>query len=68
MAYLVMRITFAGMLTAIFPFPCYSLRPVAKNTRVVPYVQLRAYAKSIQLRSPSKLRSLGGTKRFSTPR
>ena len=52
MAYLVARITFAGTLTDIFPLPCYSLGPLAKNTRAVPYVPLREYAKSIQLRSP----------------
>jgi hypothetical protein len=42
--------------------------PLAKNTHVVPYVPLLEYAKSIQLPSQLRLRSLEGTKPFSTPR
>ena len=59
------RITYAGMLTSIFPLPCHLPGRLAKNTCVVPYV-LTEYAKSIQLRSPSN--SVEGTRYFSIAR
>ena len=52
MDYLLARITFAGTPAIIFSLLSYSLGPLAKNTRVVPYVPRQEYAKSIQLRSP----------------
>jgi hypothetical protein len=67
-AYQLMKITFAGMLTSSFLLQYRSPGPLAKNTHVAPYVQLPEYAKSIQLHTPSKLRSLEGTRRFSIPR
>ena len=68
MAFLVARIIFAGTLTETFPLQRYLVRPLAKNTLVVPYVPRLEYVKSIQLPSPSRLRSLEDTKRFSIPR
>jgi hypothetical protein len=63
-AYHLARVTFAGKLTS-FSLHFHSIGPPVKNTRVAPYVPLTEYAKSIQLRSPSKLRLLEGTRPFS---
>jgi hypothetical protein len=64
-AYHLARITFAGTLTPSFSLQSHSLGPLDKNTHVAPCVPLTEFAKSIQLRSPSKLRLREGTRPFS---
>ena len=61
--YRLMRSTFAGALTPSFSLEFYSLGPLAKNTLVAPYVPPPEYAKLIQLRNPSRRRSVEGTRR-----
>lgn len=68
-AYHLARITFAGTLASSIPLQYHSLESLVKTTPVAPYVPLTEFAKSIIVRSPSKLvRFLQDTRPFSIPR